>query len=133
MKTLFVLVLGLLLAGCNAQIGIPEDIGEQPWRTVYLVSFAFICVIPIISLVILIIARLGKPAFVKKSYQLFLYSVALFVLMLGSWLILEMSLPKDVNIRVDLFIVLPAVLAQVVIIAISRFFMLKRRVANFDK
>lgn len=111
-----------MLAGCNALFGVPETSDEQPWRTVYLIALSAICMVPVISLSTLIAVRITRPAFIRRSQSLFVFSVGMFMLLLCAWLVLELSLPKHANIRIDLFIVIPAAALQAILIALSGYF-----------
>lgn len=122
MRIIFVLAGCLLLAGCNALVGVPENMDEQPWRTIYLIAFFVVCLVPVITLITLFVVRLTKPTFICHRKPLFVFSGGLFMLMLCAWLVLEFSLPERVNIRLDLFIVIPAFAMQMVLIALSGYF-----------
>ena len=122
MRVILVLAGCLLLVGCNALVGVPENMDEQPWRTVYLIAFFVVCLVPVITLITLFAVRLSKPTFIRQRKPLFVFSAGMFMLMLCAWLGMEFSLPKNTNIRLDLFIVIPASAVQMVLIALSGYF-----------
>jgi hypothetical protein len=106
------------LLGCNAYIGIPADPETQPWRSIYLFSFITILITPLVSLVALIFSFWQKPLFKLKLEKYLNYSV---IVMGGLWLISEMALTSRTNIRLDLFIIIPVFIIQLVLVAIGGF------------
>ncbi|MAJ69338.1 MAG: hypothetical protein CBB67_017835 [Alteromonadaceae bacterium TMED7] len=94
----------------------------MPCRTIYLIAFFVVCLVPVITLITLFVVRLTKPTFIRHRKPLFVFSGGLFMLMLCAWLVMEFSLPERVNIRLDLFIVIPAFAMQMVLIALSGYF-----------
>lgn len=91
----------------------------MPCRTIYLIAFFVVCLVPVITLITLFAVRLTKPTFIRQRKPLFVFSAGMFMLMLCAWLGMEFSLPKNTNIRLDLFIVIPAFAVQAVLIALS--------------
>ena len=131
MKTFILLVSCLALFGCNAMIGIPKTMDEEPWKTIYQVTALTILIFPVVSLLALIAIRLTKPAFIKSRTQLQRYAQFLLMAVFGVWLIMEMSLPARTNIRIDLFVIIPALVAQVIITVLSRFFYVQNENRDF--
>ena len=119
MRIVVVLAGCFLLAGCNALFGVPENMDEQGWRTIYLIAFFGVCLVPVITLITLFVVRLTKPTFIRHRKSLFVFSGAMFMLMFCAWLVMEFSLPDTANIRLDLFIVIPAFAMQTLLIALS--------------
>ena len=62
-----------MLVGCNALVGVPENMDEQPWRTVYLIAFFVVCLVPVITLITLFAVRLTKPTFIRQRKPLFFF------------------------------------------------------------
>jgi hypothetical protein len=104
------LFLVLLLSGCNAYIGIPNESSEQPWRSFYIFSFISLFILPFVSTFFALKAAKKDITYKVKVQKYLNYSL---VLLIGLYLLMEMSLTPNTNIRFDLFIVLVAVISQI--------------------
>lgn len=98
----------------------PSTPDELLWQYVGGVLLFTIVLIPIVSAIGLKVIRHRRPAFIKSPYSAMYYSSGLFVLMLCAWMGWEMSLHQSVDIRVDIFITIPAFLIQITLIAMSK-------------
>jgi hypothetical protein len=116
MKLLLVIICLGLLSGCNAFIGIPTDLDTQPWRTLYLISFFSLLFLPVLSIATLVFSIWQSPEFKLKLEKYLYKSLLVFG---GLWLLTELSLPSNTNIRVDLFFIIPALLMQLVAVFIA--------------
>lgn len=105
-----VLILVFVLSGCNAYIGIPSDVSEQPWYFFSIFSFVSLVVLPFIS-TFFVLKAVKKDVVYRAKLQKYLnYSL---ILLIALNLLMEMSLPSKTNIRFDLFITIPALIWQV--------------------
>jgi hypothetical protein len=105
-----VLVLVLLLSGCNAYIGIPTDVYDQPWYFLSIFSFVSLITLPFVS-TFFVFKAVRKNVVYKAKVQKYLnYSL---ILLIALNLLMEMSLPPKTNLRFDLFITIPALIWQV--------------------
>lgn len=116
MKYVVLIVCAILLIGCNAIIGIPTNQHEQPWRYIYLFSVLSILIMPLLSGAALIYSIRQSSNFKLMIEKYLNYSVIVIVLL---WLLAEMSLPPRANIRLDLFVIIPAIGLQLVTVIIG--------------
>jgi heme A synthase len=122
------LVLMTCLVGCNATIGMSSDPEAEPWRSLFLLSFFVLIITPAISTVLLIISAWKKQSFTIKLQK---WLMVLLAVMVVFWLLGEISLTPRTNIRLDLFLTLPALAIQIFIVIIGKFLVKKRgRVHN---
>ena len=116
MKIIVLVLLLVLVSGCNMVIGIPSDSEAQPWKSIYLLSFFSILMITSISVITLIVSRFKDKTFQLKLQNCLNYSM---ILVSVVWLVGEMSLTPRTNIRIDLFITLPVIGIQFATVFIS--------------
>jgi len=110
MIRVLILVLVFFLSGCNAYIGIPSDISEQPWYFFSIFSFVSLIALPFIS-TFFVFKAVKKDFLYKTKVQKYLnYSLILLIVLN---LLMEMSLPSKTNLRFDLFLTIPAFIWQV--------------------
>jgi hypothetical protein len=116
LKIIVLVLLLVLVSGCNMVIGIPSDSEAQPWKSIYLLSFFSILMITSISVITLIVSRFKDKTFQLKLQNCLNYSM---ILVSVVWLVGEMSLTPRTNIRIDLFITLPVIGIQFATVFIS--------------
>ena len=116
MKYVVLIVCAIFLIGCNAIIGIPTNQYEQPWRYIYLFSVLSILITPLLSGAALIFSIRQSTSFKLKTEKYLNYSV---IVMVFLWLLVEMSLPPRANVRLDLFVIVPAIGLQLVMVIIA--------------
>jgi hypothetical protein len=119
LKIIVLVLLLVLVSGCNAIIGIPSDSEAQPWKIIYLLSFVSILMITSISVITLTVSRFKDKTFQLKLQNWLYYSMILISVV---WLIGEMSLTPRTNIRIDLFITIPVIGIQFVTVFIGWLF-----------
>jgi len=118
LKIIVLVLLLVLVSGCNMVIGIPSDSEAQPWKSIYFLSFVSTLMITSISVITLIVSRFKDKTFQLKLQNWLNYSM---ILVSVVWLIGEMSLTPRTNIRIDLFITLPAIGIQFATVFIGWF------------
>lgn len=96
----------------------PDD-GEAKQLINVIASWSLL-IIPIFSAIVLGLARFNKLSFVKHSYSVMQFSALMYLVMLFLWFIVEVTMDWRTNIRVDLFIILPTFVLQIIIIGLSR-------------
>lgn len=96
----------------------PDD-GEAKQLINVIASWSLL-IIPMLSAIVLGFARYNKLRFVKHSYSVMQFSAMMYLVMLFLWFIVEVTMDWRTNIRVDLFIILPTFVLQIIIIGLSR-------------
>ena len=110
------------LIGSNAFIGLATDESE-PWKYLYLVCFCSLLLIPILFLWLVLKSRdMGKDYKNKLQKKLNFSLLAIIILLFFA----ELSLTPRTNIRIDLFLVLPALVTHVFIFLLFTFNIKKR-------
>jgi len=116
LKIYLIILLSLMLNGCNYIIGIPDGMYEQPWRAFYLISLTILWLLPLLSIIVLIYASL-----IRNKAKFFLYKTVYFSVYIVAFMLLlsEISLTATTNIRMDLFITIPLVICQLIMVTFS--------------
>lgn len=124
--TRIVVTIGCIVLVCLAALymhdiveGVPATSGQQPWDQIGFLTFPAFFLCPLHTIIILNVVKIKKPALVTSGNQLTYFSAAILIVMLLIWYLHEMAMPRDVNIRVDLVLMLPAFIAQLVLVGAS--------------
>ena len=118
MNILPILFVIVFLGGCNAIIGIPTHMEDQPWRSLHLISLLSILIIPILSVFALVLSFWRSSLFKLKLQKYLNMSIIVVVVL---WVLGEMSLTSNTNIRLDLFFTIPAICVQLATVLIGRY------------
>ena len=118
MKFIFISLYVLFICGCSSLIGIPKEGGTQPWVSLFMTSFVLISIIPLVSMIALILSMWKTSIYQLKLQKYLNWSLVIIILL---WLLGEVSIPPDTNIRIDFLIKYPAIVIQICIVLVGMF------------
>ena len=113
--------------GCNAVIGIPDHLDEEPWRSISIVSAWTLWALPALSVIMLLLAAWFKGSLRTNCLKAITRSPFLVLIL---FLVTEMSIPNDANMRIDLFITIPVIVIQLAFAAFAKYLQHRWRLAD---
>lgn len=125
MKSSLITILCIFVFGWVASfffdnyIGIPKTSEESPWNLLRPLLFWFIILCPLSSLIIFNVIKIKKPSFITSGEQLTYFALAIYIIMLLAWYMLELSIPLDYGMRLGIPFILMGFIFQILFIAIS--------------
>jgi len=116
LNKLLILISMFVLVGCNAYIGIPKEHTEQPWYFIFWFTFIISVLLPFFSTWFALKASKADVLYKTKVQKYLNYSIIFLIVLC---ILHEMSLTPRTNIRLDLFLLIPCILIQMIAVFIA--------------